>query len=1654
MTWVQETWGIKYETIGEYTLNSYLKNKEAAIDFMLHGDALHETPQLSWFNTGVVSTPPTDLTYHVTCVSRIDGIFKVVRSDLTVPTFVSVASLFSDAYLSISFSPTIRGFFWGDGVTVVVKADGSKTDTLVYLPNLRAEGFNQIFLQYSRSYGDDLAVSINKNLFLNWTTKLGYRVGGFVNTDTLVLESSGAPIVNSAFNTYLKENKFYNSSWMNALRVQLVQRGSTDHQLGYDVPKMGPGGTPGEDWIFRVDNFNPSRTSLSWYEYDTAGGYQDFVALDGKRTLFAWKHYGSPSAVVSYNTPFLISGIQNVVNFIFGYSDLKTAEGWSFNDQENPVLDPSTGRPLGYQLLVEQFIAQQFSGAVAGSAFLFNPFSRKVWYSTPRGIVTDLFDMLGIEQETVPALLNSNHHHVSRKDVRVFRQDAITQFVFDEPVFTMHVLTSEFEHVVLFENYSASNLLYDPFLGQKTGDVFLNGEKQTVFSGRMDFGGHFLLGDQMKRNIESSVESILGLYSTTSTLPTPIEKEHARALLGFQKKQYFADRGTSDQTEFRFWQGLIANKGTNFSVDAYVNSKRFKNAKLDEYWAYKLAEYGDARAIVKTEMKSQSEDCFSELTNYLFLEDDELELIDVYTTDGGYDIPAYGAIPFDSFSLYTSDQAAGMEFFDPRGCVIIQPADEARWFRYHDLKTLEYFTADVIAEFALVPDSLEKCYVILNSKGQPVRADCFEIVNPNYFQNNDAYDMLPYDDYGYDIGLPDRFFERGDYIPGTNPPEYSEPKFKRINSSTIQILDPILLDRPFVVYAYGPAISKYSPNVLFDYQTNTTAIDDIIWWDPARGSHHPEAYQTIDYEQPKDPARYNVGVLSYLNEELQRQKPWGKNEVGKVWWNNYQMDWQFYADTKIYPDYHERLARWGSPADYSEVQVNEWIKSSLTPQEFEKSEDSEGTLGVKHTLRRDRIWYQRTVAWKYSDNPATIDRSFDAYQPSALNISTDSGGYGKAILKNGSLADAKVRVGSKIAAADYVSSSKTDANLVSVNGLADVISDPTIIVGSQYGSNPYEGGAIFVASSIGTITMEVNLPTISFRVDSLGKYQLSNQYDLLTGKYFVTLTHVNSGKNQQLEIHDVPMAVNTQDEYNFDKLGIIIKCLISIDRTIDTEPVRMSQVAAMIGNSSHDIFLRNSVDIYVPISFGTDTLSGATDPGTKGWVAWKPDANSTTGVAVLGEWVPIGNFLTDLVDKIKAADLNDPNTPYKFVWGPWMKTLDEVYERQYCTSSTFTTAQFFETYFTIVNSLTPAEILARTDVYINNIRIRSNKWSLDTSGADPVIRISATYLKKGDKVRAQIRKYVPTDVDLAFDPAVSDPDPTVLSQWAYDYPCVMEEQRNFLGGKSTNAYYFWVKNKSTVGLAEKPMSVQMAANLLRSHDGSYAIPQAFKYYNQTDARPNRYGLLSMKNLGRYVKTRDTYKLRLTRNPTMRDDDMNISLKNTHIEWELLRQYQPTKIPRVLWDLLTDTLSGETALGEVLPFEPLTSYDNRNGTAERYGFIEQQQILTDASIAKATVKYTILNTRVDKYQGGNYVTDYISYAGFNINNLDDYLSTSVNIRKFMNDLWRYAKPKQLNEIFFAVLGDAAASNLELTDFFKTSFIALHDIRTIDTPGNLL
>ena len=1636
-TW--EAWGTARSTLvgsGGYSYNSYLGRKTSAADIMLQGDLLADAALQSWIVVTPLTSYGSQKVFTITCVNRIDNTFKITVDGVT--SFFS--NIFTSSYISFDMTEAPRGFFWGDQYVVTYNADKSYTVVVVPQTTYRSEGLNQIYVQYGRAYGQDSTIAINTSLLKEWVVKLGYRFAGFINTDTLKISDSTTTVIDPSFySIYLKENKYYNSAWLNAFRVQLVQVGSTTRVGTYNVPAIGPGGTPGEDWVYRVDLYNNSRSTISWNVLDTTSDSNSFVALNGTRTLYEWSRYNTVVGQQTQAAPFLITGIQNVLNFIFGYVSKLTADGWTIGDPDNPEKDPTTGRPITYQLYVEMFINQQFSNPPVGTAFIFNPFANQVWYQTPHGVVSSLVETIGLEQETVNAVLDSNQNQIPAKMLRVFREDDITEIVFDVPCYTLHILTSEYEHVALFDDYASTILIYDTFLGQIISRVLVNGEKQSTFTGRLDFGGHFLLNGNMKRNIESSVSDLLTMYdSNTPVTPLP-ENLRARSLLGFQSNDYFAQRGSSDATEFKFWRGMLPNKGTTLAINAYINSTKYQTAELDESWAYKLAEYGDARTIIKTDMNVESDDSPGDLTNYQF--EESVADADLVDNTAEFDVLPYDGNAYDSSSVVEQTQILATG-------ITVTPDDEKRWHSYSDLNAIQTFEADVIGTMFFTATTIDGLITVIDdATGVIVNADCFEIFDPN--SATQSY-----------------YREAGDLIVGSNPPAYNPQAFLRINHCSIQLLTPALLNKRLQVIAYGPAASKYSPIELYDYVSNVRVLDDILWWDPARGIQHPQAHAAIDYEESHDPARYNQ-TLYTQGLHNSTVAPWGANEVGKYWWNTKNAEWLPYSDTKIYTNMNNRLALWGSLADDSSIDVFEWVKSSTPPAQY--SDSTGGVIGITYNLVRNRTWSGRPVGWKYSINPQALAPSFLTYQPVRLKMDASSG-YTTAVLKTGTFQSLGIITGTKFSGALYSSpTSKVDSNLTDLFGSAQVVSTtPAYVVGT---SSAYDTGPSFATSSLITsFSISLVPATLANIVDPTGAYVLSNETDG-AGSYFIRMTAA-SGATQAIQVNDTPIIAGTQDFYNFDQLGLIVNYTVGygwiatwpapVSATNPISSVRISNIAAQIGNVAHNIVLRSSVAILINIPFvdpGVGTiveLSANSDTGNNiGWVAWNdPVVNPNTGTPApnnnykpfAGSYVVLSTTLPLLASDIQARQA-DPWTwfdgidysPYKSTWGKYTLPGDTIKTAYFYISGAHTSTAFFTGNFTFTG-FTNAQVLAQTSVYVNGVKIPSSSWTV--SGVTVTVNSN---LNEGDRIKMVLRQYVPNAADLAFNPDVSDPDPMIVNQYKLDSPYVLEVLRDANNQPTVYNYYFWVKHKQTPGTG-KTIAVETVRQLLSKHNGCYSVPQVLKYYNQLDGRPNRYTILSFKLLGLYVRARDRYMIRMTRNPTLRNTDNQLALKNSHSEWILIRKFQGSLIPKALWNQLTNTLAGEDQLGQLLPSTPFESYDTRNNTSVRYG-IGTGQVLTDPNIAKATMKYIILNTRVNKYINGVATPDYISYPGFDINQLDTYLATPTSIVKFMSDLWRFAKPKQVNEIFFAVLDDAAAKSLELAGLFKTSFITLNDIKVI-------
>ncbi len=207
-----------------------------------------------------------------------------------------------------------------------------------------------------------------------------------------------------------------------------------------------------------------------------------------------------------------------------------------------------------------------------------------------------------------------------------------------------------------------------------------------------------------------------------------------------------------------------------------------------------------------------------------------------------------------------------------------------------------------------------------------------------------------------------------------------------------------------------------------------------------------------------------------------------------------------------------------------------------------------------------------------------------------------------------------------------------------------------------------------------------------------------------------------------------------------------------------------------------------------------------------------------------------------------------------------------------------------------------------------------------------------------------------------------------------------------------------------------------------------------------------YDAITLSGLSNVVTKDDTFKLRFTRDFTLRDDpdQEDVMLKDTHTEWALIRPGQRSKIPEQLWEKMVNSACSADAAGNPLPSPQRIAYDERNGSQTRFGF-GAGQVLAPADLVRSTLLHTILNTQLVDDSGPVSIPDYITVLDFAKS--DEWFRTADSTRSVLTKIWNDAKASQVNELFFAVLEDILSANYELTDIFKTSRLSAYSIKVV-------
>jgi hypothetical protein len=571
--------------------------------------------------------------------------------------------------------------------------------------------------------------------------------------------------------------------------------------------------------------------------------------------------------------------------------------------------------------------------------------------------------------------------------------------------------------------------------------------------------------------------------------------------------------------------------------------------------------------------------------------------------------------------------------------------------------------------------------------------------------------------------------------------------------------------------------------------------------------------------------------------------------------------------------------------------------------------------------------------------------------------------------------------------------------------------------------------------------------------------------DLIDDVVSITATNTLSGLTQTVIVGDfTDTPIGSEFSVVFSTMGFFITGQSNVSQTFpifNSKLLRTSAIADAICNPATDIYIRSSLPVDITIPFMDPVLPAKAKADLslgdyKGWVLYNVPSASVLAADGLtpvnswapyyGDWTGIGIIDVPTVNRIKADRKKPLIMPsgvtvsqFKYVWSDWSVVNDVYKTKKY--DGTESSLQF--------TLITLSGIKAnRITGFVNGIAVDNSNLSIVGSAIDFSPLVAS--LKPGDALTIRYKKYEPSQTEINFDPD-SDPttdNPLLLQQYKYDYQYTIKETRDDSGQLISTKYYFWVANKN-IASQGRLLSLQQAKNLLTANTNPYAVLQNITEQDGVQ----KYDQFISAGLSRYVTEDDTYKIRFTRDFILRDDPMNIDLKNIHTEWAIIREQQKTKIPEQLWSKLTDAACGTDLAGNAIPSLARVAYDERNGTATRYGF-ESDQAFVDSTLALNSIKYAILNTSVKTISpsaGGIEVPDPIEFI--DQSKIDGYFADPVSIRKTMNDIWTNAKPQQINEIFFTVLNDALSENYEFSDIFKTSMIAAHSVRLLSTLGAL-
>ena len=352
--------------------------------------------------------------------------------------------------------------------------------------------------------------------------------------------------------------------------------------------------------------------------------------------------------VISYGTKF--STIQDLVDFIQGYGVYLEAQGFVFDDFNVDLKNVNN-----WETSIKEFLFWSTQNWAEGSVISLSPAANNLVLNSTNAVVNNVKDAF-YEYK----IFRVDGQKLSADNINSFRED--NQFVL-KPENTNHGIYGatlylvQKEHVLLLDNNTLFNdVIYDQAPGYRQERIKVSGYLSANWNGGFNIPGFiydqatitdwtpwtdYNLGDTVKYkefyysanaflpgvdvfdstswikldekpeskmlpNWNYKADQFSDFYSLDSDNFDIGQQKMAQHLIGYQKRQYLENIIQDDVSQYKFYQGMIIEKGTqnvfNKLFDV-LSADSQDSLTFNEEWAVRVGNYGASDSFKEVEFK-------------------------------------------------------------------------------------------------------------------------------------------------------------------------------------------------------------------------------------------------------------------------------------------------------------------------------------------------------------------------------------------------------------------------------------------------------------------------------------------------------------------------------------------------------------------------------------------------------------------------------------------------------------------------------------------------------------------------------------------------------------------------------------------------------------------------------------------------------------------------------------------------------------------------------------------------------------------------------------------------------------------------------------------------------------------------------------------